>query len=92
MAKKTVNMGGRQVEGESIQFKTIEEPWCAYECADGTKIRIKVVVSEIVRLDGAFSLEGDPVYTIKSSNVVATEVPDELRMKPAGPGRPGNYV
>ena len=81
MAKKTVNMGGRQVEGESIQFKTIEEPWCAYECADGTKIRIKVVVSEIVRLDGAFSLE-----------VVATEVPDELRMKPAGPGRPGNYV
>ena len=93
MAKKTVNLGGKQLAGEVVPFKTVEEPWCVYECADGTKIRIKLVVLEIVRIEDAFGPEGDPVYTIKSTSVVNTDAPDELRRKPpAGGDQSGNYV
>lgn len=93
MAKKTVNLAGKQVEGEAINFKALEEPWCVYECEDGTEIRMKLVLSEIVRIKDAFGPEGDPIYTLKSTNIVATQVPDELRQKPKGSGgKSGNYI
>ncbi len=79
MAKKTVQLGNRQVSGELVPFESREEPWCVYQCSDGTTLRVKLVVSQIVRVDGAYTGEGDPVYVIKSSNVVATEVPEALR-------------
>ncbi|RIK94536.1 MAG: hypothetical protein DCC71_23605 [Proteobacteria bacterium] len=96
MAKKTLNLGGRQVQGDVVRFKVVEEPWCEYDLEDGTKVRLKIVVSEVIRLEGVYTDEGDPVYTVKSSNVMSTEVPDNLRKAPGtakGPGsNPGHYV
>lgn len=80
MAKKTVKLPNNQtVEGESVGFKAETEPWYEYQCEDGTTLRVKLVVSEIVRLDGVYTPEGDPVYTIKSQNVVSAQVPEGLR-------------
>ncbi len=79
MAKKTVKLGNRQVSGELVPFESREEPWCVYRCSDGTILRVKLVVSQIVRVDGLYTGEGDPVYVVKSSNVISTEVPEALR-------------
>jgi hypothetical protein len=79
VAKKTVRLGNRQVSGELVPFENREEPWCVYQCSDGTTLRVKLVVSEIVRVDGMYTGEGDPVYVVKSSNVISTEVPEALR-------------
>jgi hypothetical protein len=97
MAKKTINLGGKALPVESIPFKVESEPWCEYQCEDGTKVRAKLVVTEIVRVEGAYTQDGDPVYSIKSNNIVATDVPDELRKQPPKPpsgggSQSGNYV
>jgi len=90
MAKKTVQLpDGRVQEGEVVRTKKVEEPWNVYELTDGTTLRIKVVVSEIIRLDGQFTPDGDPVYLVKSSNIVSTEAPDEMRQRP-GTNAPGS--
>jgi hypothetical protein len=96
LAKKTIQLpDGRNIEGEVVRPKKMEESWNVYELADGTTIRLKAVVSEIIRLDGEFTPDGDPVYLVKSSNVVTTEAPDELRRRPAAnnPGsKSGQYL
>ena len=79
---KKVNLGGRVLDGESIEFAIKEEPWGVYELKDGTKIRMRLIVSEVIRIKDAYTGEGEPLYLIKSSNVVVTDVPDELKMTP----------
>lgn len=99
MAKRTINIGGRDAQAELVKFKTIDEPWCEYECEDGTRIRMKLVVSEVLRVEGAYTPEGEPLYLIKSNNIASTEAPEELRQKKGGsggggalPGTSGQYV
>jgi hypothetical protein len=62
---------GRQVEAESVDFMTRKEDFNEYQLADGKIIKIKMVVTRIVRLVGEVTPDGIPVYLIQSQNVVA---------------------
>ena len=73
--KKIVLSGGMQVEGEPVDFKPIEEPWAKYELPDGTIVRLKIVASDIIR-SSEKDATGDPVFVVRSSNVVAVDPPD----------------
>lgn len=68
---------GQNVAGQLLEYDTISEPWSEYRCEDGTTLKLRVIASEIVRLD-QYS-QGDPVYMVKMSPVVAPDVPDELK-------------
>lgn len=84
MAKKRINLGGREYTAESIEFETEREHWNTYLLHDGTELKLKAVVSEIVRIEGAFAPNGDPLYMVNSSNIVVTNVPENLRKPPSG--------
>jgi hypothetical protein len=62
---------GRQVEAEAVDFMTRKEDFNEYQLADGKIIKIKMVVTRIVRLVGEVTPDGIPVYLIQSQNVVA---------------------
>ena len=47
------------------------ERWTAASLSDGTTFRIKVVIDEVIKLDGQTDNEGNPVYTILSHNVIS---------------------
>lgn len=81
MAKKAYNIGGRQIMGEEIEFETERESWNTYILVDGTKLRMKSVAASIIRLD-EWLPNGDPMYLVNASNVVATDVPDQLKRRP----------
>ncbi len=70
----TVSFEGQQEEGERIQFEPIEELWTKYKLTDGTVIRMKLVVADVVRLSKK-TQAGEPVYIVKSSNIMAVEEP-----------------
>jgi hypothetical protein len=78
--KKRFNFGGREVMGEEIEFEAERESWSTYLLADGTKLRMKAVAASIVRLD-EYLPSGEPVYIVNASNVVATDVPEQLRKR-----------
>jgi hypothetical protein len=70
---------GRDVDGLEVRFRSNHEEWNDYTLEDGSNIRMKAVVSEIVRLDGEFDGEGNPIYLVKSTNVLVIKAPDNLK-------------
>lgn len=77
--KKKINLGGTMVEGTEIGFRPSGEHWNEYLLDDGTVVRIKLVLTGVVRIDGMYDAEGEPVYFANSTNVMGVSAPDELR-------------
>ena len=80
MAKRTkVQWGNEIVDGLDLDFRTLREEWNEYETEDGSRIRVKLVVSEIIRTN-RFDLQTDqPIYVVRSGNIVVAKAPDELK-------------
>jgi hypothetical protein len=73
---------GRTVDATELSFRSSGENWNEYLVDDGTVIRLKLVVTEIVRIDGEYDADGNPAYIVKSASVPAISAPDELRRQP----------
>ena len=58
-----------------VLYTTVEEPWSRYKLEDGTIIKAKVIVSEI-KDTGEILPRSEPKYEVKSSTVVAVELPE----------------
>jgi hypothetical protein len=69
---------GQQVTGEEVDFEVEREGFNSYILADGTKLKLKQVVAQIIRLD-AWGPDGKPMYMINGSPVVSADVPDHLK-------------
>ena len=76
-----VKWQGRDADGLEVRFKGIHEEWNEYDLEDGTTLRMKAVVSDIVRLDGEYDQEGNPIYLVKAGNMVVVKAPDNLKRK-----------
>ncbi len=70
---------GKTVEGLDMDFKSIKEDWNEYQINDGTIVRMKVVVTNIAKVTDKYDNEGNPVYIVKSSNVLAISAPEKLK-------------
>ena len=66
-----VQYQGRQVEGKSVEFLTRKEDFNEYQLTDGKILKIKMVVTRIIRLEEEKAPDGNPIYLIQSQNVVA---------------------
>ncbi len=73
-----INFGVKDVEATQVGFKVIKEEWNEYQADDGTVIRLKVIVTEVYRLD-EYDQDFKPIYVIKSSNVLSSSVPEHLK-------------
>jgi hypothetical protein len=74
-----VNFQGREADAVEVDFKTIKEDWNEYDLADGTRVKVKSVASNMVRLIDEYDNDGNPIYLVKSSNVLALSVPENLK-------------
>jgi len=66
-----VDFQGRQVEGKSVDFLTRKEDFNEYQLTDGKILKIKYVVTRIIRIEGETTPDGSPIYLIQNQNVVA---------------------
>jgi len=67
---------------QEIDFSEEKEFWNEYKLADGTTLKVKLVLRGVKRLT-QFEPDGTPIYAINSMNVVrAVDVPAELKAKP----------
>jgi hypothetical protein len=70
---------GEEVEADVIGYRANVEHWNEYLLDDGTVVRLKPVVTEVLRLEGQYDQHGNPGYIIQSTNVTAVDAPEELR-------------
>lgn len=73
-------------EAEDVDFEEIEERWNVYKLADGTTLKVKLVLTGVKRLKNKFNPDGSPIYVISSKNIVRTvNIPPELKRKSQRP-------
>jgi len=70
---------GKDKDAIDTDFKTVKEDWNVYDLQDGSRIRLKTVVSIIAKVPNEFDNEGNPVYVVKASNVMSVSAPDHLK-------------
>lgn len=64
---------GREVTGKKLNFETIKEEWNEYKLEDGTRLSVKIVVTDMIRRN-EISPVGEPVYQFSSQNLVKAKV------------------
>lgn len=77
--KRIVDFGQGPKQVTEVAFRTSAEHWNEYLCDDGTVIRIKLVVTEVLRVDGQYDAQGNPAYFVSSTNVTAVSATQENR-------------
>ncbi len=81
MARRTrINIGDRTIEAEDMEFKTGCEEWNEYQVEDGFTVRIKLVVSSILKT-GERDPQGNPVYIVQSTNIVKVLPPESYSQR-----------
>lgn len=82
---------GEVVQVEIVEIEERDDPPLFIRLADGAKLRFRVDVLEVGRALGKWDAEGNPLYHVKSANIMTvTDCPEELRKPPgrsAGNGR-----
>ena len=75
---------GREVEATVIGFRAGGEHWNEYLIDDASVVKIKLVATEVLRLDGEWDPAGNPIYLVASTNVMSVDAPDNLRRDGGG--------
>lgn len=72
------------VDAVEVAVEEATERWTDLKLADGTVIRIKTVVLAVLRLEGEYDPEGNPMYQIKANQIMTASAPDILKKGAAG--------
>lgn len=84
MATKVIKHNGKDVQGTVVNYDIVAENWQVYDLADGSTMRVKNTLVEVVRVNSEHNANGDPVYACTFNTIVNfLNIPDHLK-KPAG--------
>lgn len=80
--RKLVSPSGKTIEAEVINIEELSERPIIIKLSDGTVLRFRVDVVEVSRYDKEWDGEGNPLYHVKSGNIVTIlECPEHLKRK-----------
>lgn len=87
MADKKVKVpipGKGMVDGTEVAMIESVERWTELKLADGTILRVKPLITAVVRIDNTYDQQGNPVYATQGGQaMVIGSVPDNLRQPAA---------
>lgn len=76
---KIIGPDGKPHDAVYIPVTEAHETWNQYILDDGTVLRMKIVVTDVYRIEGQYDRDGNPIYQVKSTNVVTVLPPDSLK-------------
>ncbi|MFY9904874.1 MAG: hypothetical protein WBD45_10835 [Terriglobales bacterium] len=79
--KKTYAHQGRQISGQDVEFSPTSEPFSQYTLADGTQVKVKIVLLNAARLD-EYNEQGDPLYQFQFQHIIGIVPNEALKRKP----------
>lgn len=79
--KRLVPTPAGEREGVVVEVNEAQEHFNQYMLEDGTILRTKTLVVDVVRVDGVYDNDGNPLYYVKSSLLVTADSPDALKRK-----------
>ena len=80
--KRFKDQAGNELEGVVVDVDEATERFSDILLKDGTRLKIRPVVTEAIRLDDQWDNERNPVYVVRAANVVTiNEVNEDLKKK-----------
>jgi hypothetical protein len=79
--QKIVDYQGKKVPGEIVDFEAPPENFVTYTLSDGTTIKLKTSLLEVVRVINEYGPNGDPVYLFSAQQILNVNSPEELKQK-----------
>ncbi len=64
---------GQNVDGDDVSFTVVKEDWNTYQLHDGTEIRVRLIVQQVIKIPGEVDDQGKPVYVVRSNNVLVVK-------------------
>lgn len=86
--RRKVRVGNDDVDALEMPFQNVAEHWNEYLINDGSVLRLKSVVTEVLKLEGRYDADGNPQYLIKSAQVVSVSGSERARRPPSGDKKP----
>ena len=71
----TVKYGNEELTGWDVPVDESIDRATELRLEDGAVIRVKVVVSAVIRIDGKTDGDGNPLYVVKAANNVSLVTP-----------------
>jgi hypothetical protein len=68
-----ITFNGKEVEATPVDILSSKEIWNEYQIRGGNTIRIKLIVTKILRIEGENGVDGKPIYQVRSQNVTDVE-------------------
>lgn len=69
--KLKVKFGDEFVTATDVPIEETTERWTEIKLKDGAILRMKTVISSVSRIDDKTDQNGNPVYAVSSTNVIA---------------------
>ena len=66
----TVEVGGKEFPAVPVKVTATTENFNEYVLEDGARLKVKLVLTEVRRVEGAKDNLGRPIYILLSKNVV----------------------
>jgi hypothetical protein len=71
---------GKQLDLKEVAIEESTEKWSEVLLADGTRLRVKPVITKVNRVVGMYDAAGLPVYAVEAQQVaVVASAPDSLK-------------
>jgi hypothetical protein len=77
--RKVLGPDGQMHDATLMTFRTTSEDFNEYLLDDNTVLKLKMVVTDVARIDGMYDQFGNPIYIVQSTNVLSVDAPDERR-------------
>ncbi len=81
MSSRKINFQGEIRDAVSVDFEPERETFSTYILLDGSALKLKAVLTEVMRIEGVYAPNGDPVYLIQAAQIMSVSAPDSLRRK-----------
>ena len=63
-----INLAGREVEAQEMDFETVSEQWSEYRIKDdGTSVEIRSIPVRMIKTDQTDPTTGEPLYLVTTS-------------------------
>ncbi len=77
--KIPVGPGQPPKDGFLVPVVKSSENWNEYILEDGTVLKLKPVLTEVLRVENEYALDGNPVYFIKAQTVMSVDAPEDQK-------------
>jgi len=78
-SKIKIDYNGQPANAENVEVKQSSERWNEYLVGDGSVLKMKLVLTNVIRVDGQYDSIGNPIYMVNSTNALSVNAPGELR-------------